>query len=125
GSYSQSGHQVEVLLELVIVVCRDRSVAAVGDHARPARETVPDALAPATCRGCPFDLKRRRRHAPREVSWEVAHGSCPNIRTRFYREAGPRPGRARARARGGVAWRSMPPGQDSAAPLPPRPVLAA
>src|SRR5690606_29138985 len=26
---------------------------------------------------------------------------------------------------GGVAWRSMPPGQDSAAPLPPRPVLAA
>ena len=62
---AHAGHELDVLLEAVVVVARDVAVVAVGGAARGG-EVVPDARAPR--RAAALDLKRRRG-APQRNLW--------------------------------------------------------
>jgi hypothetical protein len=63
-------HQVEVLLEAVVVVAGDITRGPVHDPAGQMGEGVPDARSLAVLGGRPFDLVRRRADTEPEARWK-------------------------------------------------------
>src|SRR5438067_2197460 len=67
---AQLAHQRHVLAVAVVEVAGDGAVVAVADFSGGRAEAIPDALAATVLVRRTFDLIRRGRGAPDEVSWE-------------------------------------------------------